>query len=340
MSAMNARSLARVARQDLPFIARAVVIALISWELAVLIGRNDTPVYAVLVPVLAVRTDPFASFSVSLARVVGVITGVLLGVAVMIPLQTDIWAVAIVLVGGLLIGMVLRIGGALNLQVAISALLVVVLGDPPGFAWERIWQTCLGAVVTVVLAPLLLPPNPAKALRRRLERLAADLAAEIRGVTERSMTATVTATLAQAAALREDLERARHASIVSPLQRRHRAAVEELRDRVELATTLAPLVALYNAETQDLMSRPEHQAEAASRQSALTKVADPTAEAVERALTGRPFTAETAAAQAQLHTLMASDVQAVSVILRRPLARMLEQLEAARGTLTAQTAPT
>lgn len=339
MAAMNARSLATVARHELPVIARVVVIAVISWELAVLIGRNDSPVYAVLVPVLAVRTDPFTSFSVSLARVVGVIAGVLLGVVVMIPLETDIWAVAIVLLGGLLIGMLLRIGGALNVQVAISALLVVALGDPPGFAWERIWQTCLGAIVTVVLAPLLLPPNPARALRRRLESVATDLAAEIRGVAERSVTATVTATLSQATALRGDLERARRASTISPLQRRHRGAVEELRGRVELATTLAPLVALYNAETQDLMSRPEHQAEAASRQSALAKVADPTAEAVERALSGRPFAAETGAARAALHTLMVSDTQAVSVILRRPLGRMLEQLEAAPGAVTAERKP-
>lgn len=325
---MDRASVAAVARHELPLVARIVVVALVSWWLATLLGA-EAPVYAVLAPVIAVRNDPFASFTLLLGRVVGVIVGVLVGVTALALLDPGIWAVAAVLVVGLLCGMVLRIGGGLNIQVAVSGLLVVALGDPPGFAWSRTWQTCVGAAVTVVLSPLLLPPNPAKALRTRLDALADDLSDEVTEAFDAGVTRRTTGSVDAANALPADLATAARAAEINPLQHRHRPALDALRVRVELATAVAPLVALYVVEVHELTARPEEHQHLVERRHALEPLASSVAAAVHRALTGQPFHDQTAAAAAALRELRAADPRPVSVVMRRPLGRIVEQLEAA-----------
>ncbi|MFI0820068.1 hypothetical protein ACH4TX_45425 [Streptomyces sp. NPDC021098] len=76
----------------------------------------------------------------------------------------------------LLVGMALRIGGALNVQVGVSALLVFANPAPNAYALARLWETAAESAVTVVLAPLPLPPNPRAAFAVNLRQVSDELA--------------------------------------------------------------------------------------------------------------------------------------------------------------------
>ena len=76
--------------------------------------------------------------------------------------------------------MFLRIGNALNTQVAVSAPLVFNLTDSEGYAVTRLWETGLGIVVTVLLAPFLFAANPLSVARAELARVAAGLVDALR----------------------------------------------------------------------------------------------------------------------------------------------------------------
>jgi hypothetical protein len=45
---------------------------------------------------------------------------------------------------------------------------------------ERFWETLVGAAVTVAVAPLIFPPNPLHEVASTLERIAANLVADLR----------------------------------------------------------------------------------------------------------------------------------------------------------------
>ncbi|MFJ4776767.1 hypothetical protein [Streptomyces sp. NPDC088762] len=52
----------------------------------------------------------------------------------------------------------------LNIQVAASSLMVLASPSPDAYAWHRVWETAAGAAVTILLAPLLWPPDPHRVL--------------------------------------------------------------------------------------------------------------------------------------------------------------------------------
>ena len=88
--------------------------------------------------------------------------------------------VALLIGAGLIAGLLIRIGGEPNSQVAVSALLVLAVATGAGaFGLERLWETAIGAAVTVVLAPFLWPPDPVHELERRLAAVATRVADDI-----------------------------------------------------------------------------------------------------------------------------------------------------------------
>jgi uncharacterized membrane protein YgaE (UPF0421/DUF939 family) len=146
----------------------------LSWWLCTLLGA-DRPLFAVLVPLVAMGGDPFAAVNVSLTRTVGVFAGVFLGIGL---LQLDLPStalVALLLVLSLGAGLLLRPHRApVNNQVAITALFMLYLGvaakaETVGVA--RIWETAVGAGLAVATAALLWPPDPVEEARWRVDRL-------------------------------------------------------------------------------------------------------------------------------------------------------------------------
>jgi hypothetical protein len=73
------RTVRRNLRVEGPQIARILVAAAVSWELCVWLGATQPPVFAVVVPLLAMRDAPDSALNVSVARLVGVVAGLSIG---------------------------------------------------------------------------------------------------------------------------------------------------------------------------------------------------------------------------------------------------------------------
>lgn len=220
----------------------------LAWRLGVLAGE-PRPIFAALVPFVAMSGDPFSAVSVSLGRILGVFAGVGIGVAL---LHTGLGLYAQVglgLLAGAVAGIPLRVGGRPNVQVAVSALFLIGLArtDVAHAGVTRIWETSIGAGVAIVVAALLWPPDPARELRLRLSRLRQALAADLTAVADDLVTGSgaasarlgdLRANSLDAVRMTFDLDNAARALRLNPLHRRDGPAVASLDRRVRIAARL------------------------------------------------------------------------------------------------------
>lgn len=222
--------------------------AWLGWWLATLAGE-PRPIFAGLVGLVALSGDPFSSLNLSLARVAGVFAGVAIGIGV---LQLDIrlrWVIALGLVGGALAGIALRVGDRPNVQAAVSALFLIGLGRTGAVhaGVARLWETAIGAGVTLLVAVAVWPPHPVRELRERVERLRQALAEDLAAVAEDLAVGshTVGERMQDVRARSLDavrdvfaLEQARRSLRLNLLRRRHAPALTELEARINLAARL------------------------------------------------------------------------------------------------------
>jgi hypothetical protein len=333
------RRRAREARAAFPvewrYVVRIVVTAAVAWQVCVWLGATQPPVYAVIVPLVAPRDSPYSAFAVSFGRLVGVVAGLGIGIAVLSALRPGALAVAVVLAAALLVAIALRSAGTLNVQVAISALLVFANPAPESYAVARLWETGVGAVVTVVLALVLLPTNPVRAFLADRARVATDLAAALRAAAELAGTdpatarprlaelaTTVRATEEDARALDPKLLAARRAARFTPLWWRRDAA--RLPDApTPGAADLAAMARLFVDELRELATREDTAAWWAACGPPITRTVDPLATAVGARLSGAPDPTAEGAARAALLDYAAADPSRFGVVVRRPLRRAL-----------------
>lgn len=319
------------------YVIRIVVAAAVSWQVCVWLGASEPPVYAVIVPLVAMRDAPHSAFSVSIARLVGVVAGLSLGVGVLSVLHPAVSTVALVLALALILGIVLRIGGSLNIQVAVSALLVFANSDPSSYAVHRLWETAVGAGVTIVLSLLLWPTDPVRIFLTEVRDvagssadnliLAASLiqalgrpatqryAADIRRLRESTRSADATAR-----SLQPHLATARKAIRVHPLwRRRYGGELAALMPTVRTAAEVTTLIRLYAEDIIDLAGRAEARTWSVTAGRAINAVVTPLAEAVALTLTGRPAQGPLGQARDALALHTCTYDGQLSVIARRPL---------------------
>ncbi|MGZ4410840.1 MAG: FUSC family protein [Gaiellaceae bacterium] len=310
----------------------------LSWWLATLAGE-PRPIFATLVPLVAMSGDPFSAVSISTARVLGVFAGVGIGVGLLHVHLATLALVALGLLLGALAGIVLRVGGRANVQAAISALFLIGLGASgaahAGVA--RIWETAIGAGVTVIVSVLLWPPNPVRELRLRLERLRHDLTDDLAAVADDLATGSGAAEAYLAGGLRGrsveavrevlELGRARAALRWNPLRRHDIPAFGRLEQRMLLA---ARLYRHARSIARDVSDADESLRGSASGE-ALAALTLDLAEATELALSGRDPQAALAAADQKAESRESDhvDAHAVRMQLRQMLAD-LRLLAAAR----------
>jgi uncharacterized membrane protein YgaE (UPF0421/DUF939 family) len=220
----------------------------LGWWLSTLAGE-PRPIFAALVGLVALSGDAFQTLNVSAARILGVFAGVGLGLVLLqLPLRL-LWVVVLALLLGLLAGIPLRVGDRPNIQAAVSALFLVGLGGSGviGAGVARIWETALGAAVTLLVAVLVWPPDPAAELRRRLERLRQELAADLAAVMDDLATGSSAVAVRMQDvrvhsldAVRDvlQLDQARRALRFNPLRRGDVPEVEDLAARINLAARL------------------------------------------------------------------------------------------------------
>lgn len=168
------RIVKRPTQGEIRLIVKIVLAGTLAWWLCTRLGA-PRPLFAVLVPLVAMDGDAFSAVSVSLLRTVGVFVGVFLGLAV---IQLDLSStalVAVLLLVTLAVGLLVRArNGPLNNQIAITAMFMLYLGaaaHAQRVGLARIWETAVGAAVAVAVAALVWPPDPVAEARRRVSRL-------------------------------------------------------------------------------------------------------------------------------------------------------------------------
>ncbi|MFI5764961.1 aromatic acid exporter family protein [Streptomyces sp. NPDC051563] len=324
-------------RTEGPAAARIVVTVAAAWQAALWLGADQPPVFAAMVPLVSLRGDPMTALGTSLQRILGVVAGVLIAIGVLNLWQPSTLTLTLVVALGLGVGMVLRAGGTNNIQVALSSLLVFASTSPDAYALDRVWETAAGAAVTILLAPLLWPPDP----QRVLTAVADDCAARL----SRCLTGTAAVLGGGRAAARDNLARvhahveavhagaarareAERALRFNPLRRRQRGTVRLRAERVATADGLAVHVATLAGEVDAFTCRDGLAPELDRARLRVPDLASLTARAVEEALSGGDPGAAVAAARAGLAAYADADPRPVAVALRRPLHRVLDALEA------------
>jgi uncharacterized membrane protein YgaE (UPF0421/DUF939 family) len=229
---------------ELRLAIKMVIGATGAWWIAGELGAKR-PIFAALVPLVAMNGDPFAAVSVSIGRILGVFAGVGIGVAVLHVDVSSTWRVAFALLLATLAGIVLRVGERPNLEVPIAALFLIgfASANVSQLGVQRIWETAIGAVVAVVVSAVLWPPDPIRALERRLQRLRQELAADFALIAEGLATGSGVTPM-QLDQLREhsldavrdvfEMAPARRALRWSPLRRGDVGQLDELERRINL----------------------------------------------------------------------------------------------------------
>jgi uncharacterized membrane protein YgaE (UPF0421/DUF939 family) len=261
-----------------------------AWWIASELGAKR-PLFAALVPLVAMNGDPFAAVSVSIARILGVFAGVGIGLALTHVALGSTWRVAIALIVATLVGIVLKVGDRPNLEVPIAALFLIgfASANVSQLGVQRIWETAIGAVVAVVVSAVLWPPDPIRELERRLHRLRQQLAADLAAIADDLATGSG-ATAEQLDDLREhsldavrdvfELAPARRALRWNPLRRNDVRLVDELEERINLGARAARHVRSVGRDVADTDVRSRELA-AATRH---------LADALDRALLGQEHT--------------------------------------------------
>ena len=343
LARLDRDALTTIARAELPQFARIVIVAAVAWQICIWLGATVPPIYAVLVPLVSLKSDPFSAFNLSWSRLVGVLCGLVIGVAVTQVVSQDLLAVSLVLGLSLAIGMLVRIGNAPNMQIAVSALLVFTSPDAGAYGLTRLWETGVGTVVTALLTPFLFPADPLKAARRELSGLAGTLAAALRqsvavaGADEPTSTGrmrqmvTVTEALDGAAAQARTLElQIASAAKSAPWSILRRSALREvgrLGPARELAARTATNIQSFADEVNALAEREEYAKDPHLRVETLAEMTEPLADAIGAALTERPYDQDLALAGAARQAFRTSVHTAIASVTRRPLTRILEDLQ-------------
>jgi uncharacterized membrane protein YgaE (UPF0421/DUF939 family) len=301
------------------------VAASLAWWLAGFAGTSR-PIFAALVGVTAMSSDPFGSFGATLARTLGVFAGVGIGIGVLHLDLRLLWLVAIGALVGTLVGVALRVGDRVNVQPAVSVLLIVAVGRSGAFhiGFARVWETAIGAGVTLLVSMFLWPPHPANELRFRLDRLRRELAEDLAAVADDLATGSGTTAgrmddirARSADAVRDviALEQARRALRLNILRRRDSAELDRLERAINLA---ARLYSQSRSIARSVADGPMQNERLAATTRAIGV-------AVDRALRGEDASAAIAAAKGRLAEVECAD-SAASLVVRTELRQALADL--------------
>jgi uncharacterized membrane protein YgaE (UPF0421/DUF939 family) len=331
-------------RTEWPQVVRIVIAAAVGWWICVLIEPDQVPIFAIVVPLMAMRDQPFSALNVSFDRIVGVIAGVLLGIVVVGLLGVSALSAAVVLGVGLLAGVVLRLGPNLNVQVSLSALLVFTSTDPNVYGWTRLWETLVGGVVTVGLSPFLFPPDAAKQYRLELRRVCLGLSqhlAEAAALVEdaprnhealEALQAAAQRTQTSAQALPDRLASARRAVRNNPLRRRDIGPLETLAVPTAGAVETARWVRLMVEEVTDLSGRPDVDPVWATSGPSLSRVLQSLAAVIDAVLVkDNSDAASVQQATDELYQWRERDKHPLAVVMRRPAFRLVRVVAALTG---------
>jgi hypothetical protein len=167
-------------------ILRSAAASVIAYVVAVWLLPNPAPLTAPLTALLVVQVTLYSTLTTGISRVNAVVAGVLIAIGFSALVGLSWWSLGLIILTSLLIGRFVR-AGEFEIEVAISAMLVLGVTRVANTAWDRIWETLIGAGVGL-LFNLLAPPvwvQPAgdsiESMARRMGGLFRDIGGERAG---------------------------------------------------------------------------------------------------------------------------------------------------------------
>jgi len=146
-------------RAPLLQVLKTSIAAVLAWFASVALLGQPLPIFAAIAALLVVQPSVNQSLSRGIERSVGVILGVILASVADSLFGTNSWIVLSVVVVSLLVGWALRLGPASATQIPISAMLMLSIGyATPGYAFDRVLETLIGAAVAMIVNVAIAPP--------------------------------------------------------------------------------------------------------------------------------------------------------------------------------------
>ncbi|MFB2555193.1 FUSC family protein [Herbiconiux liangxiaofengii] len=154
-----ARAFQASARTPLLQVLKTAAAAVVAWIVCSLVAADEPPVFGAIAAIIVVQPSVNQSLSRAVERSIGVIVGVVVAYLVSLVFGAPSWLILLAIVLSLLVGWALRFPQSSTVQIPISAMLVLSIGaQTPGYAFERIVETIIGAVIGVVVNWVIVPP--------------------------------------------------------------------------------------------------------------------------------------------------------------------------------------
>lgn len=239
---------------------RIAVAATLAYVVSVALTNEGTPVLASLTALLVSQATVHKSLISGARRVLSVVAGVFIAAFVSSIVGLTWWSVGLAVFVALLLGALLRLGDVAN-EVAVTSLLVLAVSSRD-FAFDRLWETLIGAAVGLAVNVLLVPPvyvQPAGDALMSLGRAMADLLAKTaEGLRKEWTEESARRWLSAAWKLDTPLSEARSALVTAedslrfnPRQRRARQADDSLRSGLSALEHAAITIRALNTALVD-----------------------------------------------------------------------------------------
>lgn len=147
----------------------------VSWELAKFVG-SDHPYLAPLSVVLCLQTTIDQSIRYSIHRILGTMIGIILTAYLASHLDMNGWILGLLLLGATFIAKWLRLDETVLHQVALTVILIFTFErKSKDYSVDRILDTIIGVIITILIHMLLSPPDFTKKAVTSTEKLALQL---------------------------------------------------------------------------------------------------------------------------------------------------------------------
>ena len=151
----------------LPAVLQTAAAALISWYVAVLLLPDDRPAFASIAAVICVGITYGQRRWRALELVGGVVLGISISTLLLYLIGTGPFQIALLVILAMSAALLIRGGELLVNEAAISAILIASLQSASaGFSADRIFEGLIGGGVGLMIASLLLPPDPVAMVSR------------------------------------------------------------------------------------------------------------------------------------------------------------------------------
>ncbi|MGX1135232.1 putative membrane protein YccC [Streptomyces glaucescens] len=168
---------------------RSTFAATVAYVIALRLSPEAAPLTAPLTALLVVQVTLYATLTNGIRRVNSVVAGVLVAIAFSLLVGLTWWSLALVIMVALAVGHLVRVDEYVA-EVAISAMLVLGVTAVGEYAWARVLETLIGAVVGLGCNVLLPPPvwvgeagESIEGLARRMRQLMLRVGEEAAGRT-------------------------------------------------------------------------------------------------------------------------------------------------------------